>query len=63
MQDFFLSTKKAEDAYIHAANCPHLPKPDHRKYLGRYMSPHGAYFEAKRINRDVKICTECAENS
>ncbi len=63
MQDYFLSTKKVENARIHAASCPNLPKPDDRKYLGKYMSPHGAYFEAKRYNRDAKLCVECAAKS
>ena len=59
MPDFYLNTKAGKDQFVHASGCKELSNPEYRKYLGRFLGPQGAIFEAKRYNVQAKVCPVC----
>ena len=45
--------------FIHSEDCPLLPAPEKRIYIGRYLSPEDALMEARKCFNKIDFCRFC----
>jgi hypothetical protein len=58
---YYLTLKPLEDNmyYIHSEDCPLLPAPEKRIFLGRFLSPEEAIKAAGRLYNNIAFCRFC----
>jgi hypothetical protein len=58
---YYLSLKPHEDNryYIHSEDCPLLPAPEKRIFLGRFASPEEAIKAAGSLYDNITFCRFC----
>jgi len=49
------------DHEVHESNCPFLPIPENRKYLGEFKNCWEAVAEAKKYYDQVNGCYHCSK--
>lgn len=59
MIDYYLDFIGEVPPLVHTARCKKLTTIEYRKHLGKYMGPEGALFQAKKYNKDAKLCPLC----
>jgi hypothetical protein len=62
---YYISQRPNEDGryYIHSEDCPLIPSPVKRMFLGTFLSPEDAETAAGRYYRNTGFCRFCLKES
>jgi hypothetical protein len=65
MKFFYISSNPSIDGQfeIHDRDCPLVPLPNDRDYLGPFNSGKEALAKGKELNSDAKLCSNCCISS
>jgi hypothetical protein len=58
---YYLDLKPLEDGSycIHSGECPLLPSPERRIFIGTFLSPKAAEMAARKYYRNIGFCRFC----
>jgi len=64
MANYYVNTNAQDngDHEVHKEGCGWMPEPGNKKYLGDFISCHGAVKEAEKYFRQTNGCYHCSNS-